>query len=393
MRYMGEVLAAERLATALVSSCGGMALVLALVGVYGVMAYAVVRRSREIGVRLALGARPMQIMKLVFSEGLRLTALGGIIGLVVAAAIPQLLGLPPRHHRPRRPLTGGRALDAGPGRGHRGHRARPPRVIGGPDDRAPTSVAVKACAFKASTIRKQIWFRDRCRRDSVSSWPWISHFIWMNGTLVEASEATVPFLTSGFHYGIGVFEGIRAYATSRGPAVFRLRDHLKRMELSCKILGFRELPYSLDELAEATRQTIRANGFDECYIRPLVWLAEGGWNLTLDTGVAHVGIAVWRQSVYLGHDARAKGLRANVSSFTRHHPAAVMTKAKISGNYVNSFLAKTDAHRQGFDEAIMLDPEGYVAECTGANLFIVRGDASSRRQPSRFSKASRGRRS
>lgn len=199
-------------------------------------------------------------------------------------------------------------------------------------------------------------------------------FIWMNGTMTPASEAMVPFLTSGFHYGIGVFEGIRAYATSRGPAVFRLRDHLKRMELSCKILGFRQLPYSLEELAEATRETIRANGFDECYIRPLVWLADGGWNLTMDTGSPHVGIAVWRQSVYLDHDARAKGLRANVSSFTRHHPAAVMTKAKISGNYVNSFLAKTDAHRQGFDEAIMLDPEGYVAECTGANLFIIRGD-------------------
>lgn len=199
-------------------------------------------------------------------------------------------------------------------------------------------------------------------------------FIWMNGTIVDAREATVPFLTSGFHYGIGVFEGIRAYATSRGPAVFRLRDHLKRMEISCKILGFRELPYSLEELSEATRQTIRANGFDECYIRPLVWLADGGWNLTLDTGAPHIGIAVWRESVYLGHDARGQGLRANVSSFTRHHPAAVMTKAKISGNYVNSVLAKTDAHRQGFDEAILLDPEGYVAECTGANLFIVRGD-------------------
>jgi branched-chain amino acid aminotransferase len=199
-------------------------------------------------------------------------------------------------------------------------------------------------------------------------------FIWMNGTIVDARQATVPFLTSGFHYGIGVFEGIRAYATSRGPAVFRLRDHLKRMEISCKILGFRELPYSIEELSEATRQTIRANGFDECYIRPLVWLADGGWNLTLDTGAPHVGIAVWRESVYLGHDARGQGLRANVSSFTRHHPAAVMTKAKISGNYVNSVLAKTDAHRQGFDEAILLDPEGYVAECTGANLFIVRGD-------------------
>ena len=202
----------------------------------------------------------------------------------------------------------------------------------------------------------------------------LSHYIWMNGTLVETREATIPFLTAGLHYGIAVFEGIRAYATARGPAVFRLHDHLQRFEMSCRILGFRELPYSIEELAEATRQTIRANGFDECYIRPLVWLADGGWNLTLDTGTPHVGIAVWRESVYLGHDARSQGLKANVSSFTRHHPGAVMTKAKISGNYVNSVLAKTDSHRQGFDEAILLDPEGYVAECTGANLFLVRGD-------------------
>lgn len=202
----------------------------------------------------------------------------------------------------------------------------------------------------------------------------LSHYIWMNGTLVETREATIPFLTAGLHYGIAVFEGIRAYGTARGPAVFRLHDHLQRFEMSCRILGFRELPYSIEELAEATRQTIRANGFEECYIRPLVWLADGGWNLTLDTGTPHVGIAVWRESVYLGHDARSQGLKANVSSFTRHHPGAVMTKAKISGNYVNSVLAKTDSHRQGFDEAILLDPEGYVAECTGANLFLVRGE-------------------
>lgn len=201
-----------------------------------------------------------------------------------------------------------------------------------------------------------------------------SRYIWMNGALVETRAATIPFLTAGLHYGIAVFEGIRAYATARGPAVFRLNDHLQRFDASCRILGFRELPYTREELAEATRQTIRANGFDECYIRPLVWLAEGGWNLTLDTGVPHVGIAVWRESVYLGHDTRAQGLRANVSSFTRHHPGAVMTKAKVSGNYVNSVLAKTDSHRQGFDEAILLDPEGYVAECTGANLFLVRGE-------------------
>jgi branched-chain amino acid aminotransferase len=199
-----------------------------------------------------------------------------------------------------------------------------------------------------------------------------SHFIWMNGKMVPAAEASVPFLTAGFHYGIGVFEGIRAYATSRGPAVFRLRDHLRRFEGSCQILGFRGLPYSMEELAAATCETIRVNGFDECYIRPFVWLADGGWNLTLDTGKPHVGIAVWQQSVYLGQDAPSRGLRAIVSSFTRHHPNAMMTKAKVSGNYVNSVLAKTDAQRAGFDEAIMLDAEGYVTECTGANLMLIR---------------------
>ena len=200
----------------------------------------------------------------------------------------------------------------------------------------------------------------------------ISHHIWMNGKMVKTADATVPFLTAGFHYGIGVFEGIRAYATSRGPAVFRLHDHLRRFEGSCHILGFRDLPYSTEELAAATCETIRVNGFDECYIRPFVWLADGGWNLTLDSGKPHVGIAVWQQSVYLGQDAPSRGLRAIVSSFTRHHPNAMMTKAKISGNYVNSVLAKTDAQRAGFDEAVMLDAEGYVTECTGANLMLVR---------------------
>lgn len=199
-----------------------------------------------------------------------------------------------------------------------------------------------------------------------------SHFIWMNGKMVKAAEATIPFLTSGFHYGIGVFEGIRAYSTSRGPAVFRLQDHLRRMDGSCRILGFRDLPYTMDELAAATCETIRANGFDECYIRPLIWLGDGGWNLTLDTGKPQVAIAVWKQSVYLGQDAPARGLRAIVSSFIRHHPNAMMTKAKTNGNYVNSYLAKTDAQRAGFDEAILLDGEGYVTECTGANIMIVR---------------------
>jgi branched-chain amino acid aminotransferase len=195
--------------------------------------------------------------------------------------------------------------------------------------------------------------------------------VWLNGRIVPNQDATVPFLTAGLHYGVGVFEGIRCYATPRGPAVFRLRDHIGRLLRSAHILGFREMPWDADALCAAVKATIVANGFDACYVRPLIYLAEGGWNLTVDGGRPHVGIAVWPWESYLGVDARDAGVRANVSSFTRLHPNASMTKAKITGNYANSVLAKTESMRLGFDEAIMLDPEGYVAECTGENLFIV----------------------
>jgi branched-chain amino acid aminotransferase len=120
------------------------------------------------------------------------------------------------------------------------------------------------------------------------------------------------------------------------------------------------------------KDTVRANGFKDCYIRPLLYLNQGGWNLNVDGGKASVSIAVWEWSNYLGEEAMAKGIRANISTFTRHHPNVMMTKAKISGNYANSFLAKTESVRLGFEEAIMLDPNGYIAECTGENLFMVR---------------------
>ena len=199
-----------------------------------------------------------------------------------------------------------------------------------------------------------------------------SRFTWINGAMVETSQATVPFLTAGFHYGVAIFEGIRAYQTPKGLGVFRLREHMKRFDDSCRIVGFRELPHTVDEMMEVVRATVRANGFGDCYIRPLVWLADGGWNLTLDTGKPHVAVTVWEESVYLGQRSPDLGLKACVSSFTRHHPNAMMTKAKVSGNYANSIMAKTEAQRNGFDEAILLDPQGYVAECTGANLFVVR---------------------
>src|SRR5256885_5592522 len=196
--------------------------------------------------------------------------------------------------------------------------------------------------------------------------------IWLNGKLVAKADATLNFLTPALHYGVAVFEGIRCYATARGPCVFRLRDHIERLFDSARVLGFRELPYTVDQIVDACLETGRANGFEECYIRPLVWLAEGGWNLTVDGGKPYFGIAVWEWKQYLGAEAADRGVRANISSFTRHHPNVMMTKAKIAGNYPNSVLAKTESLRLGFDEAILLDAQGMVAECTGENIFLLR---------------------
>jgi branched-chain amino acid aminotransferase len=199
-----------------------------------------------------------------------------------------------------------------------------------------------------------------------------SKFIWKDGELVEFEKANIHMLTAALHYGAAVFEGIRAYKTDRGPAVFRLREHVARLLESAEIFGFRELPYTVDRVTQAIKETVRANGFEECYIRPLLYLTGGAWNLNVDAGRPALMIAVWQWSNYLGEEALEKGIRANVSSYTRHHPNVSMTKAKIAGNYVNSILAKTESVRLGFEEAIMLDPQGYIAECTGENLFMVR---------------------
>jgi branched-chain amino acid aminotransferase len=199
-----------------------------------------------------------------------------------------------------------------------------------------------------------------------------SKFVWMDGKLVAYENATVHFLTGALHYGAAVFEGLRAYKTGKGPAVFRLHEHVERLIQSAEVLGFRDLSFSMESVAGAIRETVRANGFAECYIRPLIYVTAGAWTLNVDAGEASLAIAVWEWKNYLGDEALAKGIRANISSFTRHHPNVMMTKAKISGNYVNSILAKTESVRLGFEEAIMLDPQGYVAECTGENIFIVR---------------------
>ena len=199
-----------------------------------------------------------------------------------------------------------------------------------------------------------------------------SKYIWMDGELVEFEKATVHVLNPAMHYGAAVFEGIRAYNTPKGPAVFRLREHAKRLIESAQVFGMRKLAYTPEEVVKAVKETVRANGFTDCYIRPLLFLKGGAWNLNVDAGQPALMIAVWQWSNYLGEEALAKGIRANISSYTRHHPNVSMTKAKIAGNYVNSFLAKTESERLGFQEAIMLDPQGYVAECTGENLFMVR---------------------
>jgi branched-chain amino acid aminotransferase len=199
-----------------------------------------------------------------------------------------------------------------------------------------------------------------------------SKYIWKNGELVEFEKATVHMLTAALHYGAAVFEGIRAYQTDKGPAVFRLREHADRLIESAEIFGFRNLPYTGEDIAQAVKDTVRANGFSECYIRPLLYLTGGAWNLNIDAGKPEVMIAVWEWRHYLGEEALANGIRANISSYTRHHPNVSMTKAKIAGNYVNSILAKTESERLGFQEAIMLDPQGYIGECTGENLFVVR---------------------
>jgi len=193
----------------------------------------------------------------------------------------------------------------------------------------------------------------------------------MEGELRPAAEGVVPFVNAGLHYGFSVFEGIRCYETQNGPAVFRLDEHVERLLDSALVVGFRDLPYTKDQICKGIHQLIAANGFTSCYIRPLIYL-DGAMGMVVDAGKPRLIIAVWEWKAYLGEQAKERGIRANVSSFTRLHPNIMMTKAKVSGNYVGSILAKTESQRLGFDEAVMLDPTGYVAECTGENIFVVR---------------------
>lgn len=195
--------------------------------------------------------------------------------------------------------------------------------------------------------------------------------IWMDGKLVPWQDANVHILTHSLHYGLAAFEGIRCYKGMSGSAIFRLQEHVDRLFDSAHI-GLMAIPYDKKQIADAIIETVRVNRVDACYIRPLVYIGYGSMGVHPGNNPIRVAIAVWKWGAYLGDDALANGMRACVSSFTRHHVNVSMTRGKISGYYVNSILAKQDAKSNGFDEAILLDAEGYVSEGSGENVFIVR---------------------
>jgi len=195
--------------------------------------------------------------------------------------------------------------------------------------------------------------------------------IWMNGKLVDWDQAQVHVLTHTLHYGTGVFEGIRAYETKNGTAIFRLTEHIERLFRSAHILGM-EIPYSVDELVSATKETVASTGLASCYVRPIAYYGYGEMGLNTLPCKVDVAIACWPWGAYLGDDALSKGVRMKISSWTRHDHNTMPPAAKTVGNYVNSSLAKVEALKAGYDEAIMLAPNGLVAECTGENIFVKR---------------------
>ncbi len=199
-----------------------------------------------------------------------------------------------------------------------------------------------------------------------------AQWVWMDGELVKFEDAKVPIMTYTLHYGYGTFEGIRAYQRTNGSShVFRLKEHVKRLKESAHILGM-NLIYSQEEIEQACIDVLQKNDFKTGYLRPLVYLGSEGMGLGALDNTVHLAIASWQWGAYLGDDGLKNGIRCKVSSYQRGHVNISMVKGKICGQYVNSVMAKREALNAGYNEAIMLDPQGYVAECTGENLFMVK---------------------
>jgi branched-chain amino acid aminotransferase len=195
--------------------------------------------------------------------------------------------------------------------------------------------------------------------------------IWFNGELIPWDDAKIHVLTHTLHYGMGVFEGIRAYETDDGPAAFRLTDHMRRMDQSARILMM-PMPYSVDELVQAVKDTVRSTGLPACYIRPIAYYGYGEMGLNTLPCSVDVAVACWPWGAYLGDDSLTKGVRMKISSWARHDHNIMPPAAKTTGNYANSSLAKVEALKAGYDEALLLNRAGFVSECTGENVFVAR---------------------
>ncbi len=195
--------------------------------------------------------------------------------------------------------------------------------------------------------------------------------IWKDGHMVDWRDATLHMLTHSLHYGMAVFEGVRAYNTANGTAIFRLKEHTQRLFNSAKIFQMK-VPFDMDTIMNAQLEVVRANKLESCYLRPLVWIGSEKMGVSARGNTIHVGIAAWPWGAYLGEEGLAKGIRVKTSSFTRHHVNISMVRAKASGYYINSILANQEVTADGYDEALLLDTEGYVSEGAGENIFIVK---------------------
>jgi len=195
--------------------------------------------------------------------------------------------------------------------------------------------------------------------------------IWYDGKMVPWREATTHVLTHTLHYSMGVFEGVRAYETTQGTAIFRLQDHTERLFNSAHILGMK-MPFDRDAISAAQKAVVRENGLKSCYIRPMAFYGAEAMGISAKTLSTHIIVAAWPWGAYLGKEALELGIRVKTSSFSRHHSNVTMCRAKANGNYMNSILAHREAETDGYDEALLLDVDGFVAEGSGENIFIVR---------------------